>query len=266
MWRTGLGSLVLFALAAAKRQPLAMTRRQFSWSILAGFIFFLDLFVWHRSILFIGAGLATILGNTQVFGTAAIGRLVFKERLSPMFYLASSAALVGIILLVGPGEEVMSHDKYLSGIGYGLLTALAYACYLVTLRLSGLGKESTPALTFMAWTSFFSSIFLFLSAVIEGEPSMLPDLYGIFVLSLLAIIAQAIGWWAIFTGLPQLPASRAGLVLLLQPLLATVWGVWFFGEYLAPVQLLGAVVTLTAIYAGISRRLQTVATAEKRGE
>ena len=38
--------------------------------------------------------------------------------------------------------------------------------------------------------------------------------------------------------------------LLLQPLLATVWGWLLFGERLAPLQLVGALLTLGAIYAG----------------
>ena len=40
----------------------------------------------------------------------------------------------------------------------------------------------------------------------------------------------------------------------LQPVLATVWSAILFGETLAPLQILGALVTLAAIYAGSVRR------------
>jgi drug/metabolite transporter (DMT)-like permease len=44
------------------------------------------------------------------------------------------------------------------------------------------------------------------------------------------------------------------LALLLQPTMATVWGFMFFSEILGPLQLLGAAVTLTAIYFGSIRK------------
>ncbi|MFH2055304.1 MAG: EamA family transporter, partial [bacterium] len=77
------------------------------------------------------------------------------------------------------------------------------------------------------------------------------------VLLLLALIAQALGWWAIFTSLKKVEASRAGLILLLQPILATIWGVLFFAEHLAWTQMLGGVVTLAAIYVGLLRESKT---------
>ncbi|MCK4373360.1 MAG: EamA family transporter, partial [candidate division Zixibacteria bacterium] len=58
----------------------------------------------------------------------------------------------------------------------------------------------------------------------------------------------------ITTSLPHLNASRSGLVLLLQPLLATVWGWLFFAEHLTPLQLVGGTITLSAIYLGSARR------------
>jgi drug/metabolite transporter (DMT)-like permease len=49
------------------------------------------------------------------------------------------------------------------------------------------------------------------------------------------------------------PVSRAGLILLAQPALATVWGALFFDELLTARQAAGAVLTLAAIALG-SRR------------
>ncbi|NCQ33655.1 hypothetical protein GW813_00995 [bacterium] len=44
--------------------------------------------------------------------------------------------------------------------------------------------------------------------------------------------------------------ATAGLILLLQPVLATVWGRLAFAETLDPVQMLAAALTLGAIYLG----------------
>jgi drug/metabolite transporter (DMT)-like permease len=50
--------------------------------------------------------------------------------------------------------------------------------------------------------------------------------------------------------------AQAGLILLLQPILATVWGILFYDEYLKPLQIVGAAITLVAMYFGITQRKQ----------
>jgi len=253
-WRTGLGALILFGLAAVSGDSLRLPRRLLGWQILAGFIFFADLFFWHRSVIYCGAGMATILANTQVFGTALLGWFVFKERLGAKFLVTAVAAMIGVTVLVGVGSGVEYSADYLKGVGFGLLTGIIYACYLVVLRKSGLRSERPSFLTLIAWTSLFSALFLGAAGVVEGEPMLPPGLAALGILFILALVAQALGWWAIVTALPKLKAARGGLVVLLQPVLATVWGVLFFSEHLTLLQVVGAALTLGAVYYGSMRR------------
>jgi drug/metabolite transporter (DMT)-like permease len=251
LWRTLLGSIILFAFAAMGRVKLGISPVLFRYSILAGFIFFLDMFFWHRSILDAGVGMATILANTQVFATAVLSFFIFKERLRTGFYIAALVGLAGVVLLIGVGSGLEFTSIYLRGVGLGLLTGLAYANYLVTIRRARLKAGATSgSVAFMAWTSLFSAIFLGLAVLVEGGVWLPPDLPSWGILTLLALVAQALGWWAISSSLSSIPASHSGLVLLLQPILATLWGVLFFAEHLTVIQLLGAAVTLVAIYVG----------------
>jgi len=250
-WRTLFGGVVLLTLTLVSGRSLIISRRTLLFALLAGFIFFLDLFVWHRSIVGAGAGMATILGNTQVFFTAFLAYLYFKEQPSLRFFIAAMTATVGVILLVGFfSEDVAFSPKYTTGILWGLATGIAYAHYLITLRWAGSREKISDVMTFMGWTSLFSAGFLGISALIEQVPIMPPDLSTLGLVVALGVVAQAIGWWAITESLGKIEASRAGLVLLLQPTLAMLWGVVFFAEQLTFVQLAGAVLTLAAIYYG----------------
>ena len=58
----------------------------------------------------------------------------------------------------------------------------------------------------------------------------------------------------ISTGLPKFPASKAGLILLLQPTCAFIWDILFFARPTGAVEGLGAAITLGAIYLGLTRR------------
>jgi len=252
-WRTLFGAAILFTWSALRNDRLILTISVTRWSALAGFIFFLDLFFWHRSILYAGAGMATILANTQVFGTAVLSFLIFKEKLTVKFFVSAICAIVGVALLIGLGSTVELSIVYLKGVIYGLLTGIVYANYIIVVKIAGHSESRLSFLTFMAWTSLFSALFLGAVGVFEDDVFVPPDLISVILLFGLALVAQALGWWAIASSLPKIDASRSGLALLLQPVLATCWGVLFFHEYLTPVQIVGAVITFVAIYVGSVR-------------
>lgn len=254
MYRCLIGAGLLFLAALRRRDRLLLPRKVMGLLALAGFIFFLDLFVWHRSILLAGAGMATILGNTQVFATAVLSLLLFREKLTGRFILAAASAMAGVVLLVGIGSEVAFDGRYIEGIVFGLLTGIAYATFLITVRRVGNIPGNGTNLTRIAWISLFSGLFLSVAALVERDTALPPDLRSWSLLFLLALVAQSAGWVIIARSLPRVSGAIGGLLLLLQPVLATVWGAFLFQEHLEPVQMIGATITLAAIYAGSLRR------------
>jgi drug/metabolite transporter (DMT)-like permease len=253
-WRLFIGAVILFVWSAAAGHSLKLPSSIVKWVALAGLLFFLDIFAWHRSIVYSGAGMATILANTQVFSTAVMSFFVFKEKLSVKFIVTALSAIVGVVILVGVGSGVEFTSLYIRGVLFGLATGVFYGNYLVTIKYAGEKAQRPHLLTLMAWISLVSAICLGASGLIEPGPMLPPDAYSWIVLVALAFVAQALGWWSISTALSRLEGSHSGLILLLQPVLTTIWGVLFFAEYLTVMQIVGAAITLTAIYIGSVRR------------
>lgn len=254
-WRTLFGALTLFAITLIRGRSFALPKRLYRFAVLTGFVFFLDLFVWHRSIVLAGAGMATILGNTQVFASAILSWLFFKERLTFKFFLAAFSAMGGVILLVGVlADEVTFSPDYVEGIIFGLLTGLAYAGYIVSLKAAGFKERIPDIVIYMGWAALSSACFLGLAAIIEGVEVVPPDTESWLYLIALGVLVQALAWWGIAGALAFVDASRAGLILLLQPTLAMVWGVLMFAEQFTMTQVVGAIITLVAIYYGGLRK------------
>lgn len=257
MWRCVFGGALLVVLAGALRQSLVVPRRLALLLVLAGAAFAVDLTVWHYSIFLAGAGMATILGNTQVFFTALLATVFFRERLTRRFLVAAVSALAGLTLLVGVGSHVEFSPDYMRGIGLGLVTGVAYGVFLTLLRSAALQGVQTSTLVRPAWFTVIAALFLVPPAV-GGSEKILPEAWpGWAMLVLLALVAQVLGWWAISASVGRVKASIAGLVLMLQPVLATIWSALLFDETLTPLQTLGALVTLAAIYVGSMRRRAT---------
>lgn len=249
------GGLALLLLVFWRRERL-----WFGWPALAGLalaalFFALDLAFWHRSILYVGPGIATLLANFQVILLALAGVLLFGERAGWRFVLAMLCALGGLGLLVG-GDWARLSPGYKTGIGLGLLTAVCYAIYILSLSRARTATAQMSPIASIAVLSLTCAVLLAGFAGVQGESLRLPGWRDAGWLLLYGVIAQVLGWALISKTLPQVPASKVGLILLLQPVCAFIWDTLFFARQFTGYELTGGAITLVAIYLGTQRSQQ----------
>jgi len=254
LYRTGLAALVLVPWVLLTRRAAIGTipRAAVLSLVLAGLAFAIDLFAWHRSVRYAGTGLGTMLANTQVFYLSALGILLYGEAVTRRFLGGVALAVVGLVLVAGERPAWADPEVYAAGVLYGVLTGAAYSCYILSLERAQrthppLGPPGTLAGALVCATLVLGPMTAW-----TGELQV-PGTRDLILLGALALGPQILGWILIVSGLQTAPVSRAGLVLLAQPALATVWGALFFDEVLSGRQMAGTVLTLLAIALG-SRR------------
>ena len=248
-YRTLIGAVVLLAVAGLRRDQLWRGRRQFAFALACGVFFALDLMVWHRSIQYVGPGLATVLAAFQVFILAAAGFLFFGERPTVRFMAAVLVAFAGLGMLIG-GDWFDASPMYRTGVLYGLLTALLYSLYLLTLRRAQSVTPRLSAESNLFWISLITAVLLGPVALATGESLVIPDRDSALALLALGVFPQVVGWTLISRALPWIRAGLAGLILLAQPALSFVWDVIFFDRPTTTVEALGALLALAGIYLG----------------
>lgn len=251
-YRVLFGGLILMAISLIRRDRLWLGIKNLFLPFICAFFFSLDLFFWHRSIEFVGPGLATILGNMQVFFVALFAVWFLKEKLSWRLMTSIPVAIFGLFLIVRTGWG--QHDGAIKlGVLYGLLTAISYAGYVLVLRRSrpGHNQQSFSIFTNMGWISLLAALLLGISAWVEPNTSfIIPDLQTWGALLGLGIMGQVCGWVLISKGLPDVDASIGGLAILMQPALAFMWDIIFFDRPTTSLEYLGCVIVLAAIYLG----------------
>ncbi|MBT8136791.1 MAG: DMT family transporter [Gammaproteobacteria bacterium] len=221
--------------------------------IVAAALFYMgDLWVWHQSIEWIGPGLATLLAAFQVFILTAVGILVYRERAGWRLFVAVPLALLGLTLLVGLDWSILSPEKR-AGVWLGLATAVFYAGYLLCLREARARAVDRTAAGDLALVSLTTAVFLGAASFYAGETLVVEQATDAAWLTTYAIGSQVIAWVLISSGLPHIPASRAGLLLLLQPTLSFVWDILFFHRPVAAHEAAGLVIALFAIWLGSQR-------------
>jgi DME family drug/metabolite transporter len=146
-------------------------------------------------------------------------------------------------LIVGPGARVNFSPGFITGALLALAAGLAYALYVVIAKASLARSAPLPlaAATFTVAAAFLTPSLIWTEAV--GRQLML----GWPWLLYLGAVTTAAAYALYTTGLRMLPASVAGIVALLEPLTATLLGVWLFGEHLGVIGAAGAVLLFAAI-------------------
>jgi drug/metabolite transporter (DMT)-like permease len=246
----GGAALVIYLLVTRRR--LHMSGRTLSLLVVASVFLSLDLWFWHRSINYIGPGLSTLLANFQVFIMMIVGIVFLRQMPKPMQILAVPLALLGLALIVGLDWGALPKD-YKIGVIFGFLTAATYAGYLLTLRKVRETSTFRVPTREMAVVSVLCAVILAVTVLVEGESLAIPTIEDLGWLVAYGVLSHCLGWLFIASSLSEVSTVEAGLALLLQPTLSFVWDVLFFSRPMTAIELLGAGITLMAIYLGTTR-------------
>ena len=239
--------LVPLALWANHRAGRGWRRAIFPLALLAGALLGADLLAWHRSIGIIGVGLATVLPNLQVVIVGVLGILLFRERPRATFWLALPVVLGGVWLLAVFGRPIRAGGVVVVGVLLGVLTAGFYSGYLVLLRVARLRRPELGAFETMAAATLGGAIVAGTFAGFEGVAGPAPTLQANLWLLALALGSQVVGWVLLSSSIHRLPAALTSVALLLQPVLALIWGAVIFAEPLGAPQVGGAVLILVGV-------------------
>jgi drug/metabolite transporter (DMT)-like permease len=228
------------------------TRRDRLIALGAGVIFAVNLTVWHHAIEAVGAGLSTVLGGIQVMLVPLFAWAVLGERPENRALGAIPVVFTGVVLISGViGSGAYGSDPVLGGI-LGVLTAIAYSLFILTLR-QGNTDERRPAgpLFDATWVAAGSSLAV---ALALGVDDLAPAWPSAGWLILLALSSQVLGWLLISISLPRLPAALTSMILTIQPVGSVVLGIVLLGEDPTVLQLLGAACILAGLVSIATRR------------
>jgi len=265
----GLPLLLLVAWAERRRYgPLPGRARRFA--VIAGIFFAGDLMFWHHAIEYVGAGLATVLGNLQVLIVGVVAWLAFGERPSRATLVAVPVVLVGVALISGVVGAGAYGTNPALGVVFGVATALCYSAYLLLIRVGGRDprRPAGPVAIATIGTALVSGA----AGLVIGDLDLAPSLASLGWLALLGITSQSIGYLCISLALPRLPAVVTSIILLVQPVVTVALSMVLLGERPSPAQLFGVVcviggiavatVPLARVRDGLRARRATVTTAE----
>jgi drug/metabolite transporter (DMT)-like permease len=180
-----------------------------------------------------------ITGLTVVFVPIA-NRLLFGVRTEAVVWAAVGVAVLGLGLLSGAAPEGFS-------IGDALTLGCA-ACFGLHVALLGrYGKGHGTGV--LALGQLGAATLVFLAAWPLTEPLVWPPRSVWPAILVTAILATAVAFYVQTYVQQRLPAIQVAMILLMEPLFAAFFGHILAGDRLTPIQALGAVLMVGAMFA-----------------
>ena len=246
-YRMLFGSIALFIIYLIKNNENPL-RKNISKFIVLGAIFFsLDLWFWHRSVIYVGPGLSTLLANFQILILPFLALIFFNQKTQRIQIFSIFLGLLGLFLITGQSWDIAGNN-YKLGVLFGLLTAISYAGYIISMkRIDYNAAVNSDPIFNLLFISLISAGLLFLFSIIEQVPLEIKSSSELIWMICYGLFSHVIGWFFILNGLQKISAVTAGIILLTQPILSYVWDFIIFKKVILPIEYFGIVSVLLAM-------------------
>ena len=204
---------------------------------------------------FVGGYAFTTVANTIFLHNLApvmvfpLAYWLFKERSGSAAVTGAGIALFGVAMLSGVSIFQVSHfasSRFLLGDFLAFVSAIGYAAVLVLTRMTR--RENTPILATLTVAWVVAAVLLSVVAVVAGG-FMISGRSLLWVFGL-AVICTNVPFYLLNLGMRSVPAGMAAVLSLSEVLFATALGIGVYGERLAPIGWIGAVLAgLGVLYA-----------------
>lgn len=238
-------AVMLIIYLAAKNPALLKIDLKDSFSFIGTGIFSIVFFNWcyFTAIEEVSLSIAVILLYTGPAFVAVLSRVIFKEPLTNRKVGALILTLLGCALVI---KVIPFTDQHISwfGILVGLGSGFGYALYSI------FGKHALKkyeSLTVITYTFIFASVVLLPVSGITIEADQLASSHVWWQILGLGFFPTALAYMLYTTGLSMIESSRASITATIEPVVATLLGVFVFSEMLTIYQVMGILLVLTAV-------------------
>ena len=241
--RAFLAGGALLALLAILRRPVLPTRASWRWVLALGLttttLAFGGMFLSPGRT---GAGIASVLGNTQPIMALALAAAILHERLDRSKVIALGLGTLGVVLIAYP--ELSGPSAYgISGAALALGASVALAVGSIIAKRMG---DKVDLINVTAWQLLVGGIPLLALSVLFEPGGIVWDPRFIGLLALLGLVGTALPtpiWYWLLRGDE---VGRLSLLLYLVPAAGLLIGTLVFAEPLSRLEIGGMVLVVLA--------------------
>ena len=233
--------LMLPSVLRSRREFRNLVKREVILCLASGMFLGLHFASYFESVRQTSIAAALVLVNTEVFFVAMGSVLILRQKLSGKAWMAIILTFLGSIVVTladaGGGSQL-----------YGNLLALMSALFMTFYTVIGSVCRKTLSTTVYTFLVYLAAdLTVLVIAVAGGTPLFGYEPVNFLTALAMAVFCNLLGHSVFSWGLKYLPPSFISTVKLLEPVFASVWALFLFGEKPGAAVLLGGVVVLLGI-------------------
>jgi drug/metabolite transporter (DMT)-like permease len=219
------------------------------YGLLSGVFFAINNTLFNASLAWTDTLSAVFLSNTGVIWVGIFVLFLHRQQLPSKFWLAVSIAILGIYFVsMYPGEIQI-------GLGLGEILALGAAFFYAALLMANeSSRRINTTVNHMFLLNSSALIALLFFNLVTGQVIWGYTTDKLFLLLMLALVPQLLGFYLISYAQKHISATHTSLMLLLQPVMSSIFAVFFLNETFMISQMVGAFLILVGIYMGRQSR------------
>lgn len=246
--------LLIMLISKILKFQLAITKKQFMNSLIAGFLFLVygnGVFVW--ALKYVDSGFAALLASTQPLFVLLLMRLIDRKPMQKKSIIGVLLGLIGMYLLVSQ-QEITSSEGTVLGVFMIFTCVFSWSYGSVFVSKADLPKNFFVSTGYQMLTAGFM---LLIGSIIFKETWVSPLTWSTEVqLSMLFLVS--FGGIAVFTAfnylLKNVSTEKVATSAYINPIIAMLLGWYILDERLSLQSIIASVVLLTGVYFINSRK------------
>jgi len=211
----------------------------------------LQIFQMGGVVLGVPVAVVAFLLYTQPIYTTILGKVMMSEEVNRRKIIALSVAIFGIFVLLKPWD--ITSIGNLLGIFSSLLGGVFLSLWVIYGRIGGLEKKHSVKFTFYMFLFSFFWLLLFAPILSLTKNDILikfvsyPLKYWMYF-AVISFVAFVLPITLFYKGIQRVPASSAGIIMLLEPVSATIIAGILFGQKITVNIIFGGFLILLSNY------------------
>lgn len=242
LWRMIFAVPFLFLLAF--KNIKSIKKKDIFLAVLSGIFLSGDLIFFNLSLVNTSIANTNLFTNLTAFIIVPVSYFVFKEKI-PKFYLVGLViTIIGVLVVMGGKSDTSGAN--IKGDIFAMCALVFYSLFfLTTYRLRD--RVSSSVIMFIgAFGTIFALVFacMFISGGVRVPNSSyeLTNLIGF------AIFMQVVGQNLLAHCQGKISVNLSSAITLMQPVVAAIYSMLIFKEYLSVVEIIGICIVLTGVY------------------
>jgi len=244
-YRLTLAMIIITPGVLLKNRGKVATFSKQDWllSLLSGIFLSLHFLTWISSLQYTSVASSVVLVTTNPIFVGLGSYFILKERLQPLLIAGIAASVVGGVL-IGYGDFTAGANV-LYGDFLALVGAMMASGYLLIGRKV---RQKMDLLTYIFVVYGMAAAVLLMLSLLTGQKLLGYTKNTYLLLVLLAVGPQLFGHTSFNWALKYVSAAVVAVVILGEPVGATIWAYLILAESLTPLKLIGGSLILIGIY------------------